>query len=151
MKMDGDTALTFARERHSFASGDMQRNKNQVKVLNAISDKLLSGTTLLRYNKIMDSIQKSFTTDMDISSMVSLQTQVSTKSGYDGWKILSFSVIGTPSRQTLTYTGSIKSVVMQNEDSIKHASDLIEMALNGDDSNTIKKQIKTYNKEQGSN
>ena len=151
MKMDGDTALTFARERHSFASGDMQRNKNQVKVLNAISDKLLSGTTLLRYNKIMDSIQKSFTTDMDISSMVSLQTQVSTKSGYDGWKILSFSVIGTPSRQTLTYTGSIKSVVMQNEDSVKHASNLIQMTLNGDDSNTIEKQIKTYNKEQGSN
>ena len=56
MKMDGDTALTFARERHSFAAGDMQRNQNQVKVLNAMSEKLLSGTTLLRYNSIMDSI-----------------------------------------------------------------------------------------------
>ena len=146
MKMDGDTALTFARERHSFAAGDMQRNQNQVKVLNAMSDKLLSGTTLLRYNSIMDSIQKSFTTDIDISSMVALQSQIATKKDYNGWNILSYSVTGTSSRQTLTYTGSVKSVVLQDETSISNATNLINMTLNGDDAESIKKQIKAYNK-----
>lgn len=146
MKMDGDTALTFARERHSFAAGDMQRNKNQVKVLGAISDKLLSGSTLFRYTDIVNSIQDCFTTDIDISSMVSLQTQVSATKDYNGWNIMSYSVSGTPSRQICTYTGTSLSVVMQDEESVSNATTLINMVLNGETSETIKNQIKNYNK-----
>ncbi|MFR4319545.1 MAG: LCP family protein [Eubacterium sp.] len=66
MEMDGATALTYARERHSFGSGDMTRNKNQVKVLKAIEKKLMSGSTLLHYNSVLDAVKNSFTTDMDI-------------------------------------------------------------------------------------
>ena len=148
MKMDGDTALTFARERHSFAAGDMQRNQNQVKVLKAMSNKLLSGTTLLHYTSIVDSIQDSFTTDMDISSMVSLQTQISMSGDYDGWNIMSFGVVGPTDRQICTYNGRSLSVVMQNEASISRATNLINMVLDGNDATTVKKQIKAYNKEQ---
>lgn len=146
MDMNGDEALTFARERHSFAAGDIQRNKNQVKVLNAISDKLLSGSTLLHYNDIVRSIKDCFTTDIDISSMVSLQTQVSRSKDYNGWNIMSYSVEGTSSRQICTYTGSSLSVVMQDEASIANATNLINMVLNGETSETIKNQIEAYNK-----
>ncbi len=149
MKMDGDTALTFARERHSFAAGDMQRNQNQVKVLNAISDKLLSGTTLLHYTSIIDAIQNSFSTDMDISSMVSLQTQISMDSDYNGWNIMSFGVEGQSSRQICTYTGTSLSVVLQDEDSNNRATNLINMVLDGESADAIKQQIDTYNEEQG--
>lgn len=58
--MDGATALTYARERHSFANGDMQRNRNQVAVLKALEKKLLSGTMLINYNKILDAIKGMF-------------------------------------------------------------------------------------------
>lgn len=146
MEMDGDMALTFARERKSFAAGDIQRNKNQVKVLGAISDKLLSGSTLLRYTDIVNSVQDCFTTDIDISSMVSLQTKVSSTKDYDGWHIMSYSVSGNSSRQVCTYTGSSLSVVMQNEESIGNAQNLIDMVLNGETSDSIKAQIETYNK-----
>lgn len=146
MKMDGATALTFARERHSFGSGDMQRNKNQVKVLKAIEKKAMSGTTLLHYNSIVDAIQKSFTTDMDISSSVALLQD----GGTDGWNILSFGVIGTPSRNICTFTGTSLSVVTQDENSVNRATSLINMTLKGENPDAIKKQIKAYNKEQGS-
>ncbi|MFQ9514268.1 MAG: LCP family protein [Eubacterium sp.] len=148
MKMDGATALTFARERHSFGSGDMQRNKNQVKVLQAMADKLLSGSTLLNYSSIVNAIQDSFSTDIDISSMVSLQTQIAGNKNYDGWNIMSFSVTGTSSTETTTWYGPSKplSVVLQDEESVSHATDLINMVLNGDDSETIEKQIDIYNK-----
>lgn len=145
MKMDGATALTFARERHSFANGDMQRNKNQVKVLKAIEKKALSGNTLLRYNSILDAIEDCFATNIDISSSINLLKD----GGSDGWNIMSFSVIGTPSRQVCTYTGTSLSVVMQNEESVNRASSLIKMTLDGKSTEEIKKQIKAYNKEQG--
>ena len=149
MKMDGSTALTFARERHSFGSGDMQRNQNQVKVLKAIEKKLLSGTTLFNYSNVIDAIQKSFSTDIDISSMVNLQMSLSSKRDYDGWNIMSFGVIGTPSREVLTFNGLSKSVVLQDKDSINRAKNLISMTLEGETPDAIKQQIKTYNKEQG--
>ena len=145
MKMDGATALTFARERHSFGNGDMQRNKNQVKVLKAIEKKALSGNTLLHYNSILDAIENCFSTNIDISSCVNLLKD----GGSDGWNIMSFGVIGTPSRQICTYTGTSLSVVMQDEDSVNRASNLIKMTLDGKSTKEIKKQIKAYNKEQG--
>lgn len=147
MKMDGATALTFARERHSFAAGDMQRNKNQVKVLQAMSDKLLSGSTLFNYNNIVNAIEDSFSTDMDISSMVSLQTQIAGKSDYDGWNIMSFGVTGTSSRETTTWYGPSQplSVVLQDEESVSNATNLINMVLDGDDAETIQNQIDAYN------
>ena len=78
--------------------------------------------------------------------MVALQSQIATKKDYNGWNILYYSVTGTSSRQTLTYTGSVKSVVLQDETSISNATNLINMTLNGDDAESIKKQIKAYNK-----
>lgn len=46
----------------------------------------------------------------------------------------------------ITYTGSSKSVVLQDEQSVSNATNLINMVLNGDDASAIKKQIKKYNK-----
>ncbi len=145
MEMDGATALTFARERHSFGNGDMQRNRNQVKVLKAIQKKALSGNTLLHYNSILDAIDKCFATNIDISSSINLLRD----GGSDGWNIMSFSVTGTSSRQICTYTGTSLSVVMQDEASVNRARNLIQMTLDGKTTQEIKKQIKTYNKEQG--
>ena len=44
--LNGKQALAFARERKSFSDGDIQRVKNQQKVLTAIIDKVTSSTTL---------------------------------------------------------------------------------------------------------
>ncbi len=147
MKMDGDTALTFARERKSFGSGDIQRNKNQVKVINAVADKLISPSILTSWTSIVDSIEKNFTTDIDISSFVKLQLDINGKKDYDGWKIMSYSVTGTPDRGQLTWNGLYKSVVLEDEESISNASTLIDMVLDGTDPTTIEAKIKDYQDE----
>jgi len=53
-KMDGQTALNFARSRHgnNKESSDFARSKRQQKVLQAIKDEALSFTTFLSYRKI---------------------------------------------------------------------------------------------------
>ena len=102
---------------------------------------------LINYNKILDAIKGSFSTDLDISSLANMQLSLSTKKDYNGWNIMSYSVTGQTSWQTLTYTGSSKSVVLQDEQSVSNATNLINMVLNGDDASAIKKQIKKYNKQ----
>ncbi len=40
--LDGKAALAFARERHAFKSGDVQRGINQMKVIDAMLKKIKS-------------------------------------------------------------------------------------------------------------
>ncbi|MFC1598846.1 LCP family protein [Patescibacteria group bacterium] len=53
-KMDGETALSYARSRHGTngENSDFARSERQQKVLSAIKDKALSFTTFLSYRKI---------------------------------------------------------------------------------------------------
>lgn len=138
MKMDGATALTYARERHSFASGDVQRNKNQITVIKAMVDKMLSASTLTNYNKIIKAIGSSFTTDMDLGSLAKLQLNKQLSSGYDGWNIISYSVTGLNNGyKQCTWNGQNLSVLSIDETSVGNASSIIEKVLNGDDYETI--------------
>ena len=74
--MNGNEALTFVRERHSFGDGDLQRNRNQVKVLKALSSKVLSTSMITNTDSILSAVGESFKTDMNIGSLVKLQTQL---------------------------------------------------------------------------
>ena len=61
----GKKALYFARERKAFADGDMQRNKNQQKVLEATLKKVTSSKVIMtRYTKILDAVEDEMWTDM---------------------------------------------------------------------------------------
>ncbi|CAM4025776.1 LCP family protein [Helcobacillus massiliensis] len=50
--MDGETALTFVRQRKQLPGGDFDRNANQRALLSALVGKILSGDTLSDPNKI---------------------------------------------------------------------------------------------------
>ncbi|MFK3981405.1 LCP family protein [Micromonospora sp. NPDC050397] len=52
MKMDGATALDYARERYAFADGDFARIRHQQQVIKAILDKAASGGTLTNPAKL---------------------------------------------------------------------------------------------------
>lgn len=144
MKMDGATALTFARERKSFGSGDMQRNKNQVKVVKAIASEVLTAKSLLKYNSIIDSVENCFTTDINLSSLASLQIQIMGDKDYNGWNIYSYSTTGTPGREKLTWNGLYKSVVLQDEASISNATELINMVLSGSPATEVEAKVNEY-------
>lgn len=142
MEMDGDTALTFARERKSFASGDIQRSKNQVKVIKAMAQKILSPAILTNYHNIVNSIENSFTTNINISSVVNLVSGTSTSD----WNIMSYSVSGDSSREICTWDGSSLSVVLQDPEQVTNASTLIKMVLDGSTAQEVEKKINKFQK-----
>lgn len=71
--MDGDTALKYARSRHSTnpnEAGDFARARRQQKVILALKDKILSAETLFNPVKIKDlydSYKENVTTDISLS------------------------------------------------------------------------------------
>lgn len=74
--LDGKQALYFARERKAFLEGDMQRNKNQQKVLKATIEKVTSSRVIMtKYTQILDTVEdKMYTTltDKDMKKLAKL-------------------------------------------------------------------------------
>lgn len=73
--LDGETALKYARSRHSTAGGDFDRAKRQQQVITAIKDKALSMGVLTSPGKIKDiyyAISNNFETNMSLSEMLTL-------------------------------------------------------------------------------
>lgn len=133
--LTGEEALTYVRERKSFAQGDMQRGKNQVAMIKALIDQALSANTITNYSNIIKSISKSFETDIDISSLVALQLQIQGEKNYDGWNIVSYSVEGSTGGgyQYCYTTDSYLSVVSLDDDSVAVATELADMVIKGDE------------------
>ena len=100
--LDGKSALAFARERHAFASGDIQRGINQMKVIDAMLNKIKSPALLMGFSKIMDAASDCFVTDFSqdqISALVRMQL-----SDFANWDIQSYTVTGSSGTSTLCYS-----------------------------------------------
>lgn len=101
--LNGKEALAFARERYALKGGDDQRGQNQMAVIKATSDKLMSKEILKNYEDILKCLTGCV--DMDIPSdeiygIVKNQLQDNKK-----WEITSTSVTGT-GLKTTTYMSS---------------------------------------------
>lgn len=57
IRLEGDDALRFVRERQSFARGDYVRVENQQLVMRAIAERFLSGDTLTNPQRIIDVLE----------------------------------------------------------------------------------------------
>lgn len=129
-KLDGQTALAFARERYAFEGGDNQRIKNQQAVFQAILEKVTSSTTILtRYNKILNAVGDYMRTDMtedEITSIVKKQIN----DGMPEWHIEKYDVTGFDSYQTTYSGGSTELYVMSpDEDSVQTAAANIKTVM----------------------
>ncbi|MCR4673128.1 MAG: LCP family protein [Lachnospiraceae bacterium] len=131
--MDGAKALVFARERHSFAGGDRVRGQNQMRVINAVIQKISSdGVALLtNYSQIMNSIQGMFKTNMtssDIEALIKLQLNE-----MPSWNVVSYAVTGSDgSATTYTTPGAYAYVMIRDESTVEKAKELINMVLDGE-------------------
>ena len=118
--LNGKQALAFARERKSFSDGDIQRVKNQQKVLTAIIDKVTSSTTLVT----------SFSTNMETKSInrfIKMQLN-----DMRGWSIESQNLVGTDLyTYTYTYPNLQLYVMKQDENSIAMSKNKINKYLKG--------------------
>lgn len=102
----GDEALGFVRERYSLEHGDYDRGNNQLKVIQAIVEKLTSFQSVSNYSDIISTLQDSIQTNMPLNTMMSLVNEQ-----LDSGKTFIFSsqeVTGTGS------TGQLTSYAMPN-------------------------------------
>lgn len=126
--LNGAEALAFSRERHSFASGDNQRVKNQQAVIEAIIDKVISPDLLTKYTSILDSLEGSFQTNIEqdeISNLVKDQL-----SNMKSWTVKSNALTGTGSYGPTYSMGSTRLYIMlPNESSVAEAKEKISEVL----------------------
>ena len=70
--LDGDRALAFSRERKHLAGGDIDRGKNQDRVISAIINKITSIRSLDGYNALLEAIDGSVDTNVSGPAIRSL-------------------------------------------------------------------------------
>ncbi len=128
--LDGECALAFSRERHSYQTGDRHRGENQQQVITKLVEKLNNPKYLTRYNQILKAMDGSFKTNMtyeEITNFIKYQLNNLKK-----WKVESISLDGTDSMQSTYSMGSRKLYVMiPNEKTVATAKEKINAYLGG--------------------
>ncbi len=130
--MDGKAALAFARERHAFATGDIQRGINQMKVIDAMLEKIKSPALLTSYSRLLAAVADNFVTSLStgqIAALVRMQL-----ADFAAWDIENYSVTGTSSSSTHCYSaqGQKLYVMTPDEASVEEARALIQSVLSGE-------------------
>lgn len=126
--MNGEQALGFARERYAFGSGDRQRGKNQMAVIKATINKMMSADMLMNYTSVLNAVSASMATDMsydEISSLVKMQLDT-----MPSWDIQSFSVDGTGDSLPCFSLSAPNYVMIPNETTVNQAKEYINEMYN---------------------
>ena len=128
----GEDALAFVRERYSLEHGDYDRGNNQMKVIQAILNKLTSLNSVSNYSTIISNVQDSIQTDMKLDTMMKLvNTQLDSGKKFT---VTSQEVTGTGSTGELTsYAMPSSSLYMIKLDdaSVAKASQAIKDVMEG--------------------
>ena len=138
--LDGKSALAFARERHAFKTGDIQRGINQMKVIDAMANKLKSPALLMSFSNLMDAAADCFVTSFSqeqISALVRMQL-----GDLASWDIQSYTVTGSGAKSSKCYSAKGQSlyVMKPDENSVNEAKALIAAVLGGEDKLTSTSQ-----------
>ena len=124
--LDGRAALAFSRERYSFASGDIQRGKNQMAVIKAIINKATSPAVLSRYQELLQAVSDAFITNLsydDIAALVKMQQE-----DLSGWHMTSYTVSGQSGEED-TYSGDYAYVMYPDTELIEEAKTMIRQTM----------------------
>ncbi len=126
--LDGDQALSFSRNRHSFEDGDNQRGRNQLLVLEAIIDKLQSPALLKNSSGVLDVVGRSMQTSIQTSQITeAISWQLDNP---QRWEISRQAVTGLgDSRETFSMPGKELYVMWPDEESVRDAAQKIEEVL----------------------
>lgn len=128
--MDGAAALRFARERHSYTTGDAHRTENQQAVLEAIIKKVASFDTVTSYNSVLSAAEGAFNTNMpssDITNIIKRQVE-----NMAGWDIDHQYITGTGGNTTGLYSmpNNRLYVLYPDKNSVSTCKQAIETLLN---------------------
>lgn len=122
---DGEKALAFVRDRYSFASGDLMRNRNQQAVVEGIINKITTPSALLNINSLLNVASECAMTNMELSDLMKLVNMQLT----DGakWTVTTVGVSGTGASEITYSNQKQKSYVMYpDEEQVKEASEKMQ-------------------------
>lgn len=128
--LNGAAALTFARERKSFASGDRQRGKNQMAVIKGVINAAISPALLTNFSGIMDSIAGSFETSMPYEEIAALVRKQLDQGG--DWNVVTYSVDGTGASKKPYSLSTNAYVMVPDYDTVNTAIYMMEQVKNGE-------------------
>lgn len=127
-ELNGEEALSFARERKAFADGDRVRGENQEIILAALINKAMSASIITNYVDLLNALDDKFLTnisDSEITDFIKMQL-----AEMNSWNITSISLDGEDSYD---YTYSYKSqklyVMVPSQESIINAKEKINNTL----------------------
>lgn len=129
-KMNGEEALSFARERKAFSEGDRQRGADQQAVIEAVIKKMSNKSVLTKYDSLLKSIDGKFQTNMsskEIKSLIKMQLN-----DMASWNVTSIGLDGSNGKG-ITYSGGNQElyVMIPNWDTVDEASSTIKAVLDG--------------------
>ena len=126
--LNGVQALGFARNRHAFNTGDVQRGVNQMEVIKGVIAKLSSKDALTNFDSILAAISDSIQTDMPTDIMYSL-VRYQLENNLT-WSVDTYTVTGyDASNTTFSMPGFYAYVMVPNEDTVNEAKQLIADTL----------------------
>lgn len=134
--LNGEQALTFARERYSYTEGDRQRTKNQQQVLMGIVKEATKPSVITNYAAIMDTMANTFSTTMsnaEITDLIKYQLN-----NNPTWKMEQYMVDGTGDTLMCAELGDAASVMVPDQSTVKMAKDKINAVLAGKSSEDVK-------------
>lgn len=129
LELNGDQALMFSRERYSFAEGDRERGRNQMRVIEGMINKATSPAILTGYMSFLDAVGDSFETDMSSSDIRALVQMQLSQGG--SWTIGSVSVNGTGGTDYCYELGNYAYVMYPDMDTVDAAVSAIQNVENG--------------------
>lgn len=129
IKLNGEQALAYSRERYAFTEGDAMRIQNQQRIIQGIVRKAISPGSLLRVEDILKQVSRSIDTNMtgdNIQKLVRLQIN-----RLIDWEFESAVVTGSDAfRQTYSVPGRDLYVSIPNKDSVNEVRQTIVEFMN---------------------
>ena len=133
--LDGERALSFARERYAYIDGDNQRVRNQQMVLKAIFNKATSPEIIVNYTSLLKALESAFDTTLsqdEISDFIKYQIQA-----MPDWKFESYQVSGDGDTLFCPSLGQEAYVTVLDQKTVALAHDKIMAVLDGKDADEV--------------
>lgn len=127
--LNGNEALAYSRERHSYLDGDRHRGRNQQQVIEAIIKKVTQSKDVNTYLNLLSTMENSLQTNLDkklINGFINLQVSKNIN-----WSTESISVTGyDSSNYTYSYPGQLLYVMEPDYNSLNTAKSRIKEIIN---------------------
>ena len=128
-KLNGKQALSFARERYSFADGDRVRAAHQQEIISSIIDKVTSPSIVVNYTSLLDAMSDTFVTNLDSDNLKKFIKKILDENSK--WEVEKLVLNGTGSMEyTYSYPKQKLYVMLGDEEEINAAKEQINKVLN---------------------